>query len=154
MCTSAQAATLVLDRVQDASGDFTTLTYPTKARVDALIVEIINEVQSRVGLLVDDQLAALATLTVATGVAAQIELSFSDQEEGQDAKSKYAAFKTSYDERLAMLADAVVRLVEGGGLVPEGGKAWASFHVPDINDGTYPGRGAPGGDVTRIGQAF
>ena len=135
-CSTADVATLLLDRVNTTGGDFTANTYPTQAKVTGLIAQVAGRVQARVGTLVDDSLTAFAKLVVATGVAAQVELAFTD-DDGQDAQSKYQVLNKEFLDMLKELGDAESR-IETGGDVEEGGIAFGQFSVPDTSQFRYP----------------
>lgn len=140
-CTSADVARLLLTRVGDPGGDFSPTTHPTKTQVDALILQVVVEVQAVVGTDIDASLAALATLTVATGVAAQVELAFTD-DIAEDPDSKYEQFlalywgdgpdsKSGVGGRLGLLAQAQADLDSGGDLgTVEDPRPWATFPDP------------------------
>ena len=137
-CTTAEVAAIIPERCLDSGGDFTTSTHPTAAQVGALITQIATEVMSVVGASVDSSLDSYAHLVVATGVAAQVELAFTN-DVAQDANSKYEWLQDQYwgdgpdskggiGGRLKLLADAQADIVAGGDLgTVEDPRPWATF---------------------------
>lgn len=142
-CASSDVARLLLTRVGDPGGDFSASTHPTAVQVAALIAQVVVEVQAVVGADVDPSLASLATLTVATGVAAQVELSFTD-DDAEDPASKYAQLialywgegpdsKNGVGGRLGLLAKAQADIDSGGDLgTVEDPRPWATFPDPAL----------------------
>jgi hypothetical protein len=129
-CSTADVAALIPERCGATSGDFSGTTNPTATQVTSVIAQIAGEVMAVVGPTVDDSLTAFAKLVVATGAAAQVELSFTDQE-ARDTESKYEWLIDLYcggvtikagtngespmvGGRLALLADAAAKIAAGG----------------------------------------
>lgn len=146
--TSANVAAVVPERVTDPSGDFTISTNPTKARVDQLIAQVVVEVQAVVGPDVPAALADYATLVVATGAAALVELGATNAGY-RDAPSKYEFLRDLYrgsnpDEVGGMLEilDGAIRAANSGGEIgDEVGRPWATMpqdvSVAGIGPGGY-----------------
>lgn len=119
-CTSADVAELVPERVGSTGGDFTATTTPPQVKVNDLIAKTIQEVIAAVGPTVDSSLAAYATMVVATGAAARVELAFTNAM-ARDPQSKYAQLWSQYwgdDPKnvggmLKLLADAQSRVADG-----------------------------------------
>lgn len=133
--TSADVARLVLERVGDPGGDFTPSTHPTKDQVDELIAAVCEEVIARVGRTVDNTLSVFASLVVATGVAAQVELAFTS-DVPRDTQSKYEQLQKLYMERLGILDDAQQAITAGEEPGDMPGMPWATF--PDTNVRGFP----------------
>lgn len=143
--TSADVARLLLERVGDPGGDFTATTHPTQAQVNGLIAQIVVEVQAVVGIDVDASLASYATLTVATGAAAMVELAFTSDADRED--SKYVRLQSRYRGNewlvdpskvggmLGTLQRAQADLAAGSPLGVDEGRPWATLPDP-VRDGT------------------
>lgn len=145
--TSADVAAIVPERVTDPSGDFTALTNPTQGRVELLVAQIVQEVQAIVGSEIPDALTAYATLVIATGTAALVELGFTNSN-ARDTESKYEFLRDLYrgdkaNEVGGMLAilDASIRAITEGGAEGDAavGMPWAT--MPDLNTAGVGERG-------------
>lgn len=123
-CTAADVAAIIPERALSAGGSFTNDTTPTLGEVQSLITQVAQEVIAAVGPDIDSSLASFAQLTVATGVAAQVELAFTD-DLAKDVESKYTQLQRQYwgsgpdsrtgiGGRLQLLADAQNKLNQGG----------------------------------------
>lgn len=109
---TSDVAQRIPERVSDATGDFSSGTYPQASQVSTLIAEIVQEVQTEVGTNVDSSLASLATLVVSLGAAAQVELGyFSNQ--APDNESKYTWLQQRYEASLVRLARAQAQINQG-----------------------------------------
>lgn len=119
---SLDVAALIPERVGSTGADFTAGTTPTQAQVLDLIAKTVEEVVAVVGPTIDSSLTAYATLVVATGSAARVELSFTNDVAG-DPESKYRELWEQYWGKradgkpagmLALLADAQNKIADGG----------------------------------------
>lgn len=136
VAASGDVAAIIPERVLDPGGDFGVNTNPTQAQVQSVIAAIIEEVQVNAGALIDDTLAAYATLTVATGAAAQVELAFTN-DLSTDAQSKYAQLWAQYQTRLKWL-DTAQQVINQGGSIGERDPRDAQFTLPLVNDPLQP----------------
>lgn len=136
---TADVAAIVPERVSDPGGDFTSTTNPTQEQVVAIVNQIVSEVQALCGLIIDDSLAAFATLVVATGAAAQVELGFTN-DLGGDKTSKYEQLQALFEARLARLHDAQAVLNGGGTLGSEDTNVVPSseYSFPDTTVAGFP----------------
>lgn len=141
---SQDVANIIPERCADPSGDFTVSTNPKQASVNSIIAEIVQEVQAVVGASVDASLASFATLVVATGAAAQVELAFTN-DLAADRESKYQQLQDLYGARLARLKQAQETLNSGGTLGDTEPRN-AQFTLPDIEQVGFP--------ATRWGTGF
>jgi hypothetical protein len=134
---TADVASIIPERVSDPGGDFTSTTNPPQEQVQAIIGQLVAEVQALCGLTIDDSLKDFATLVVATGAAAQVELGFTN-DLGGDKTSKYEQLDLLFEARLARLHDAQSVLNTGGTLggvddtIPEN----AYYTFPDTSTDT------------------
>ncbi len=140
-------ATLIPERVSDPEGDFTSSTNPTQEQVSTLVDQIIGEVQALCGLTIDDSLASFATLVVATGAAAQVELGFTN-DLGGDKTSKYEQLQALFEARLARLRDAQAVLNGGGTLGSDDPNVTENAYY------TFPDTSTPGFPITTWSTRF
>lgn len=133
--TLTDVAGLVPDRVLNSSGEFDETSVPTADQVNALITQLVSDVQAEVGVVpaVPTGLADMATRATALGVAADIELNYTSSE-ADEKLGKAAQYYERYKDALARLRRAVQEVAESGSVGPANDIPLPVFGFPNPSD--------------------
>ncbi len=147
-----EVSSLVPNMAQDASGTFTSTTFPSATTVTNLVADVCAEVAAFAGnpdvLAVDAtdpaRVSALATLkstasrVAAHGVAAQIEVSYSAQDHRENRWGRVEHLRTVYNDGINRLRKAIGEFSQGQNMGGQNDQSEVRVSAPEKQGWTVP----------------